>query len=71
MRYPLVPDREVIVEFATYLGETATVSISRDLDLRSRRGRTAEVYIESVNYLSGKESRYKRNNSSPLLSTAD
>ena len=48
MRYPLVPDREVIVEFATYLGEAATISLSPDLYIRSRHCRTAEVYVKSV-----------------------
>lgn len=45
MRYPLVPDKEVIVEFATYLGEAATISVSPDLYIRSRRGRTAVTYM--------------------------
>ena len=49
MRYPLVPDRELIVEFVTYLGKAATVSLSPDLYIRSRRGRNAEVYMKSVN----------------------
>ena len=49
MRYPLVSDREVTVEFATYLGEAATSSLSPDLHIRSRCGRIAEVYVKSVN----------------------
>lgn len=64
MRYLLVPNGEVIVELATYLGEAATVTLSPDLYIRGESGETAELYVKSLGELTGIKPGYQRNNSS-------
>ena len=49
MRYLLVPNGEVIVELATYLGEAATGKFSSDLYIRGECGKTGRTARESRN----------------------
>ena len=48
MRYLLVPNGEVIVELATYLGEAATVTLSPDLYITGECGKTAGLSVKSI-----------------------